>query len=65
MSLFIGALAFPGNAVLADEAKVGILAGSIASAIAGFLILRFGAPAGRSAGDDEEMGELFAADFDQ
>ena len=65
MSLFIGALAFPGDPVLADEAKVGILAGSIASAIAGFLILRFGAPVERSADDEEEMGELFAADFDQ
>ncbi|HMI40001.1 MAG TPA: Na+/H+ antiporter NhaA [Sphingomicrobium sp.] len=65
MSLFIGALAFPGDPVLADEAKVGILAGSIASAIAGFLILRFDAPVKRSADDNDEVGELFAADFDQ
>lgn len=65
MSLFIGALAFPGDPVLADEAKVGILAGSIVSAIAGFLILRFGAPVERRVDDDEDVDELFAADFDQ
>ena len=41
MSLFIGALAFPGNALLIDEAKIGVLLGSILSAIAGFLVLRF------------------------
>jgi NhaA family Na+:H+ antiporter len=44
MSLFIGALAFPGSPALAEEAKAGILAGSVLSAIAGFLVLRF-APA--------------------
>jgi len=41
MSLFIGALAFPGNALLIDEAKIGVLLGSILSATAGFLVLRF------------------------
>ncbi|MEO7827139.1 MAG: Na+/H+ antiporter NhaA, partial [Allosphingosinicella sp.] len=41
MSLFIGALAFPGNAELIEEAKIGVLLGSLASAITGFLILRF------------------------
>jgi NhaA family Na+:H+ antiporter len=43
MSLFISALAFDDPA-LAEEAKIGIVMGSIASAVAGFLILRF-APA--------------------
>jgi NhaA family Na+:H+ antiporter len=41
MSLFIGALAFPGRPDLIEEAKVGILAGSFLSAILGYLVLRF------------------------
>ena len=44
MSLFIGGLAFPGNALLADEVKIGVLAGSVLSALAGFLVLRFAPP---------------------
>lgn len=40
MSLFIGNLAFPGAAHLIDEVKVGVLLGSIASALAGVLLLR-------------------------
>ena len=45
MSLFIGALAFPGDAELIEEAKIGVLLGSLASAITGYLILRFARPA--------------------
>ncbi|HEX8511486.1 MAG TPA: Na+/H+ antiporter NhaA [Allosphingosinicella sp.] len=45
MSLFIGALAFPGNAELIEEAKIGVLLGSLASAITGYLILRLAKPA--------------------
>ena len=41
MSLFIGGLAFPGAAVMMDEVKIGVLAGSILSALTGFLVLRF------------------------
>jgi len=41
MSLFIGGLAFPGRPELIDEVKIGVLAGSILSALAGFLVLRF------------------------
>jgi Na+:H+ antiporter, NhaA family len=44
MSLFIGALAFPGNELLIEEAKIGVLIGSFASAIAGYLVLRFARP---------------------
>lgn len=44
MSLFIGELAFPGTEAAAqlmrDEAKIGILGGSLVSAFAGFAILR-------------------------
>ncbi len=39
MSLFIGNLAFPGSAHLIDEVKVGVLIGSVLSAIAGVLVL--------------------------
>lgn len=40
MSLFIGALAFPDRPDLAETAKIGILAGSLLSAVTGFLVLR-------------------------
>lgn len=41
MSLFIGGLAFPASPDLVEEAKIGVLMGSIISALAGFFILRF------------------------
>lgn len=45
MSLFIGELAFPGASeqarLLREEAKIGILMGTILSAIVGFVLLRF------------------------
>lgn len=44
MSLFIGALAFPASPHLAEEAKIGILLGSMMSAIAGYGVLRFSRP---------------------
>ena len=40
MSLFIGGLAFPGNQLLIDEAKIGILMGSAISAVMGYTVLR-------------------------
>jgi NhaA family Na+:H+ antiporter len=40
VALFIGALAFPGSAALLDQAKVGILLGSLISGGAGMLLLR-------------------------
>jgi NhaA family Na+:H+ antiporter len=43
MSLFIGGLAFIGPDQ-ADDVKIGVLMGSILSAIIGYLILRFAAP---------------------
>lgn len=47
MSLFIGGLAFS-DALLIDEVKIGVLAGSILSALVGFVILRF-APGNKKA----------------
>ncbi|MEO1167255.1 MAG: Na+/H+ antiporter NhaA [Pseudomonadota bacterium] len=41
MSLFIGGLAFPGNQLLIEEAKIGVLLGSALSGLVGFLLLRF------------------------
>ncbi len=43
MSLFIGGLAYPDAPQLADTVKIGVLAGSLLSAVAGFLILWFAA----------------------
>jgi NhaA family Na+:H+ antiporter len=43
MSLFIGGLAFPGDAALIDEVKIGVLTGSLLSAAAGFVVLRLAA----------------------
>lgn len=40
MSLFIGLLAFPESAVLQDQTKIGVLAGSLLSGVAGYLLLR-------------------------
>lgn len=40
MSLFIGGLAFPGREDLVDEVKIGVLAGSLLSALAGYFVLR-------------------------
>jgi NhaA family Na+:H+ antiporter len=39
MSLFIGALAFPGQPELGDATKIGVLMGSALSALAGYLLL--------------------------
>ena len=40
MSLFIGELAFPQYRLLIDEAKIGILTGSLISAVLGYVVLR-------------------------
>lgn len=45
MSLFIAALAFPGDPALVEEAKLGVLAGSALSAVLGYAVLRLAKPA--------------------
>jgi NhaA family Na+:H+ antiporter len=44
MSLFIGVLAFPRHPQLVEEAKLGVLVGSLISGLLGYLILRFARP---------------------
>ena len=57
MSLFIGALAFPGDALLVEEAKIGVLAGSLVSALFGFLVLRVSPLHPRHRQIEEEEGD--------
>jgi NhaA family Na+:H+ antiporter len=61
MSLFIGGLAFPGDPARIDEAKIGILLGSLLSAIGGYLILRL-APGHHRQQEEEALqdGEIDA-----
>jgi len=47
MSLFVGSLAFPDDAVREAEVRLGVLAGSLLSAVLGYLVLRT-APARKS-----------------
>ncbi|MEO5640704.1 MAG: Na+/H+ antiporter NhaA [Sphingomicrobium sp.] len=62
MSLFIGALAFPENADAIDAAKLGTLAGSLLSGIAGYLVLRRAAAEECPPDDEAEARRLFATD---
>jgi NhaA family Na+:H+ antiporter len=57
MSLFIGALAFPNEPLLVEEAKLGVLAGSLVSAVLGFLVLRFAPPLAARAGSPAPQSE--------
>jgi NhaA family Na+:H+ antiporter len=61
MSLFIGALAFPGSPLLIEEAKIGVLLGSLASAIMGYTILRLARPCDTHASEEiAQSGEIDA-----
>jgi NhaA family Na+:H+ antiporter len=54
MSLFIGGLAFPARPQLIEEAKLGVLTGSLISALTGFAILRL-APVQRRFGVQDRI----------
>ncbi len=56
MSLFISGLAFPGHPASVEESKIGILLGSLLSAIVACLILRF-APKARDQHQEERAQE--------
>jgi NhaA family Na+:H+ antiporter len=47
MSLFVGLLAFPDSIALQDQTKIGVLAGSLLSGVAGFVVLRLSRREGR------------------
>ncbi len=48
MSLFIGGLAFPDNADLQNAVRLGVLAGSVLSAVSGYILLRITTGAGKN-----------------
>jgi NhaA family Na+:H+ antiporter len=61
MSLFIGSLAFPGKEALVEEAKIGILIGSLLSAVGGYLLLRFTPLHPQQLAEEERVrGEILA-----
>ncbi|MEO5971802.1 MAG: Na+/H+ antiporter NhaA [Sphingomicrobium sp.] len=62
MSLFIGQLAFPGDAARVDAARLGTLAGSLLSALAGWAVLRLASRAEPVAEDAAEAEEIFGCD---
>ena len=62
MSLFIGALAFPLHPELVDQAKIGTLAGSLLSALAGYALLRATPSVDVTDEESDEAGEIFGAD---
>jgi NhaA family Na+:H+ antiporter len=64
MSLFIGALAFPGSHLLIEEAKIGVLMGSFLSALTGFAILRFAPPHPRQREEEAELQHEIDVDGD-
>ena len=65
MSLFIGALAFPDAPEAVEAAKIGILAGSLLSAVAGWALLRFLPGTDFSEEDIAEAEEIFGEDQDR
>lgn len=64
MSLFIGALAFPHDPALVEEAKLGILAGSFLSALAGYALLRLAPAHPRQQEEESRLDREIAADGD-
>ena len=61
MSLFIGPLAYPNDPQAMEASKLGTIAGSLLSAVLGFLVLRLADPTVATAEESEEAEEIFAA----
>lgn len=59
MSLFIAGLAFPDHPEWLDQAKIGVLVGSILSAVIGWMVLRFASPVPFFSGDVDEAERIF------
>ncbi|HQV02852.1 MULTISPECIES: Na+/H+ antiporter NhaA [unclassified Novosphingobium] len=64
MSLFIGMLAFATTPELVEEAKLGVMAGSLLAGVLGFLVLRFASPAADAMGAEAEIEREIATDGD-
>lgn len=64
MSLFIGMLAFAGRPELVEEAKLGVMSGSLLSGLLGYLVLRFAKPAADAARAEAEIDKEIAEDGD-
>ena len=64
MSLFIGMLAFAASPVLVEQAKLGVMTGSLLSGLLGYFVLRFAPPAGDAASAEAEIEREIADDGD-
>ncbi|MBL9069398.1 MAG: Na+/H+ antiporter NhaA [Sphingopyxis sp.] len=64
MSLFIGGLAFPDRPALIDEAKIGVLMGSLAAALTGYVVLRLAPLHPDHAAIEAETDDEIVADGD-
>lgn len=64
MSLFIGMLAFAPSPTLIEEAKLGVIAGSLLSGVLGYAVLRFAPPAVDAVEAEAEIDREIAQDGD-
>lgn len=64
MSLFIGMLAFASSPALIEEAKLGVMSGSLLSGLLGYLILRFAKPSADAIASEAAIEREIAADGD-
>ncbi|MGC1468059.1 MAG: Na+/H+ antiporter NhaA [Sphingorhabdus sp.] len=64
MSLFIGMLAFASSPDLIEEAKIGVITGSLLSGLLGYLILRFARAASDGVQQETDMEQEIAEDGD-
>ena len=64
MSLFIGALAFPDDPARIEQAKIGVLLGSLLSALGGWTLLRLAPGAADRQDEEQRQAAEIAADGD-